>query len=359
MDLILIGTENSKRTAYFRKAAQEQQIPLLVLEWDNVDEAIRDGRLEGAAVKIDPPSYYTFELSTMKEKIKEYQQRLRKLENVNCTFLNSPESIAAVLDKRECKLRMQAQDIPVTQMLTGNVQSLEQLISFMEKKRIFSVFLKPTFFSGAAGVIAFRMHPLSKKMVVYTSCYLTDGKLTNTKTLYYMEDQKEIMALVDAILKLDVIVERWYPKSRFQGKSFDLRAVYQFGHIAHMVVRQSDGPVTNLHLNNQALDIGEITLDEAVMGDLEVICRDAVNLFQGLAVAGIDILLEKNTGKPYIIELNGQGDLIYQDIYADNRIYREQLKELLRLGKSPTMPPKWSSLEHLKVGEEKGCRKQI
>lgn len=331
MDLILIGTEDSKRTAYFRKAAEQLQIPLSVLEWNDVDEAIRNGRLEGAAVKIDPPSYHTFELSVMKEKISEYQQCLQRLETVNCTFLNLPESIAAVLDKRECKLRMQAQGVPVTQMLPGTVQSVEQLIALMEKERIFSVFIKPTFFSGAAGVIAFRMHPRSKRMTVYTSCHMTDGNLTNTKTLYYMEDQKEITSLLNAVLKLDVIVERWYPKSRFQGKSYDLRAVYQFGHIAHMVVRQSDGPVTNLHLNNQALDVGKLALDEAAMDEMEGVCREAVNLFPGLSVAGIDILLEKNTGKPYIIELNGQGDLIYQDIYAENRIYREQIKKLLRL----------------------------
>lgn len=331
MELILIGTGDSKRTIYFQKAARQLHIPLSVLEWDGVDQAIRDGRLEGAAVKIDPPSYHIFELSVMKGKISEYRQSLKRLQTVNCIFLNSPESIAAVLDKRKCKLRMQAQGVPVTQMLPGTVQNMDELINLMEKERVFSVFIKPTFFSGAAGVIAFRMHPRSKRMTVYTSCHMAEGKLTNTKTLYYMEDQKDITALLNAVLKLNVIVERWYPKSRFQGKSYDLRAVYQFGHIAHMVVRQSDSPVTNLHLNNQAMEIGRLSLDEDVEHELENMCRDAVNLFPGLSVAGIDILLEKNTGKPYIIELNGQGDLIYQDIYADNRIYREQIKKLLRL----------------------------
>lgn len=331
MDLILVGTEESKRTIYFRKAAEQLNVSVSVLEWNCLEEAIRNGRLEGAAVKIDPPSYSTFELSVMKEMIKEYQRCLQKLENVNCTFLNSPTSIASVLDKRECKLRMQVQGIPVTQMLSETVQNVEQLFELMERERIFSVFIKPTFFSGAAGVIAFRIHPRSKKMTAYTSCHMTAGKLINTKTLYYMEDQKEITSLLNAVLQLDVTVERWYPKSQFQGKSYDLRAVYQLGHIAYMVVRQSNGPVTNLHLNNQALDIGRLALDEAAMDELEGICRAAVNLFPGLSVAGIDILLEKNTGKPYIIELNGQGDLIYQDIYAENRIYREQVMQLSRL----------------------------
>ena len=34
--------------------------------------------------------------------------------------------------------------------------------------------------------------------------------------------------------------------------------------------------------------------------------------------------MEKGSLRPRIIELNGQGDLIYQDIYSENRIYRHQ-----------------------------------
>ncbi len=46
--------------------------------------------------------------------------------------------------------------------------------------------------------------------------------------------------------------------------------------------------------------------------------------YPGLASAGIDILLEKGSLKPRIIEMNGQGDLIYQDIFAGNVVYRHQ-----------------------------------
>ena len=45
-------------------------------------------------------------------------------------------------------------------------------------------------------------------------------------------------------------------------------------------------------------------------------------------MAGIDLLLEKGTLRPRVIEMNGQGDLIYRDIYGENRIYREQARIL-------------------------------
>ncbi len=65
--------------------------------------------------------------------------------------------------------------------------------------------------------------------------------------------------------------------------------------------------------------------------EIRCLCRDAMKLFPGLLSAGIDILLEKGTLRPRIIEINGQGDLIYQDIYAENTIYKQQVGEMRKL----------------------------
>ena len=45
------------------------------------------------------------------------------------------------------------------------------------------------------------------------------------------------------------------------------------------------------------------------------------------------MLLEQGTMKPYIIEINGQGDLIYQDIYGENRIYKRQIEMMQNICK--------------------------
>ncbi len=62
------------------------------------------------------------------------------------------------------------------------------------------------------------------------------------------------------------------------------------------------------------------------------LCNRAMDCYPQLKSAGIDILLEKGSLKPRIIEMNGQGDLIYQDIYADNLIYRRQAGIIKRIG---------------------------
>lgn len=47
-----------------------------------------------------------------------------------------------------------------------------------------------------------------------------------------------------------------------------------------------------------------------------------------LQYAGVDVLIERGTDIPYIIEVNGQGDHIYQDMYADNSIYTRQIETI-------------------------------
>ena len=328
MKITLIGSKQSKRTEYFKKAAEEKNVTLSIFEWDEV-EALCGVDLQRAVMKIDPPSYSTCTLEEMEGQLCLYRNRLQKLEAIGAHFLNSPTAICQTLDKRNCKLQLQETGIPVTKMLLDRVTNVEQLITWMEENKVFSVFIKPAFFSGAAGVVALRLQPRTKKMMAYTSCKLVNGVLMNTKTLYCLQDSKEIVNLLQDILAFDVIVERWYPKSVFHGKSYDLRVVYQFGHIVHIVVRGSKGPVTNLHLNNQAMDIKALGLKQELLDEIEAICGDALDVFPGLSMAGLDILIEKNSQKPYIIEMNGQGDLIYQDIYNDNKIYKEQIRRVL------------------------------
>jgi len=59
--------------------------------------------------------------------------------------------------------------------------------------------------------------------------------------------------LLNRILSLCCIVERWYAKEEYQGYSYDLRAVVQEGDIDFLLARLSKGPITNLHLNNRPL----------------------------------------------------------------------------------------------------------
>ena len=71
-----------------------------------------------------------------------------------------------------------------------------------------------------------------------------------------------------------------------------------------------------------------LNLKSDTLLEISDICKRAINLFDGLETVGFDILLEKNTRKTYIIEMNAQGDLMYQDIFYSNSIYLEQVERM-------------------------------
>lgn len=373
--IILIGTEDSKRTLFFRKAAEQRKVSFRFIDWKDIEE-ISAEQFQGAVVKIDPPSYQFVRLQDMQVSLGKYQEFLEELQGMGCQFLNSPKGILQTLDKRFAKEILMENEVSVTEMFSEKPDTVQQLLDIMKKYRAYSVFVKPEYFSGAAGVVALRQQPATGKMVAYTSCKLVDSEmlpiadgeavkpemlaeegkrsivddedvkseilskkpmarqeevcLCNTKTLYRMENPQEIFALLEKLLKLGVIVERWHPKDIFQGKSYDLRVVYQFGRIEYIVVRQSNGPITNLHLNNQAGNIESLGFSKDKLKELEKLCGKAMSYFPELSMAGIDVMLDKGSRKPRIIEINGQGDLIYQDIYGENCIYGKQIEELCK-----------------------------
>ncbi len=333
--VILIGGKGSKRTEYFLKAAEKQGVPVQLISWEEIFKGFNYRILEGAAVKIDPPSYKITELGIMQESLSAYQDILKGMALCRCTFLNTPEAILNVLDKRAAKRELAKHMVPVTRMVSENAGPASQLISIMEDKREYSVFIKPVNYSGAAGVLAFRLNPLNGRMKLYTSCCLDKGKLYNTKKLHVIDNNADIINIIDSLAGIcsahnmpGLIAERWHPKDSFNGRSYDLRVVYQYGRISYIVVRQSDGPVTNLHLNNQAVDFRRLMLPQNNFSGIEEICSNAMSVFKGLDMAGIDVMLDKGSRKPRIIEINGQGDLIYQDIFSGNKIYSEQVKML-------------------------------
>lgn len=322
MGMVLVGEPETRRTEYFLRAAGELHKPVQFVDWQTA------GGMEfhGDVVKLDPPSYKSSDLFQMKDHLTSFHRQMKQLEKAGGIFLNPPCEILRLLDKRQCKEILMENQVPVTEMLEYKIENTEQLIEAMKRHRIYSVFIKPVYSSGAAGVTAFRLAPGQGRMMAYTSCVLQREELVNTKKLRRMENAPEICRLLDAVLSLGAVVERWHPKASFGGKSYDLRVVWQFGRCEFVVARSSSGPVTNLHLNNSPLAFSDLGLSEKVIFEINAVCEKAMSCFSELRMAGIDVLLERGSLKPKIIEMNGQGDLMYQDIFHENRIYRRQVE---------------------------------
>jgi len=334
--IVLVGERGEKRTEFFMRAAEDCGVHVRLLEWGNVFAENYELPQPWDVVKIDPPSYRTMSLNDMAVFLKHYCSLLRQFSLWPCKFLNTPREILSALDKRAAKKRLIKCGIESTEWLFTQQNDVfsdpQQLFVHMKSERISSVFLKPAMFSGAAGVAALRLQwghaGGGSRKKLYTSCLLEDGKLFNTKKMRAIEQEDKLLLLLTKLLSLEPIIERWHPKDSIHGKVYDLRAVCQFGRVEYIIMRCANGPITNLHLNNQAVNIREAGFTEEKLQEIEDLCRRTMRVFPELSVAGLDILIEKDTKRPLIIELNGQGDCIYQDIYADNKIYHRQIEYL-------------------------------
>ena len=327
------------------------------------------------------------ELEGLVDGYKEKLEMLADLqERQGVCFLDHPLAIRDLLEKSACKERLAQAGLPVTeQVAVTGVAATDQLLGQMAAKGIGQVFIKPQYGSGAAGTAAFRWEPRTGRMMLYTCALLDIGpwpdpdapsgrgvpsdrgvptgrgvpsdrgvptgrgvpsgrgdptgfrtlprlgiqgdpeaRLLNTKRLRCFSKKEEIRPLLDRLLKTGCIVERWYAKASYGDFSYDLRAVVQGGELDFLLARLSKGPITNLHLNNHPLEVSALGLPDEVLAQIGELCRRAMACYPGLWSAGIDILLERGSLKPRIIEMNGQGDLLYQDIYGENQIYRRQ-----------------------------------
>ncbi|MDE6915776.1 MAG: STM4014 family protein [Lachnospiraceae bacterium] len=335
--VVILGSPNTKRTTYLRKAAEQDGLPVTFVDWADQKDWYGLQRLSNAAgllVKIDPPQWTSCSLDALNQHTDGYIQQLAELDRMeNTVFFNAPSSITGLLDKQACKARLQEAGLPVTEAVRmssasdGGTCTVDALLEEMRRQHVHQVFIKPIKGSGAAGVAALRLHVHTGRMALYTCALLQPNmELINTKCLRQFSRTDEIVPLLNRILALDCIVERWYGKAVHQGYAYDLRAVVQDGQLDYLLARLSKGPVTNLHLNNHPLDIAQLGLSGHAVEEIAQLCRAGMALYPGLRSAGIDILLEKGSMRPRIIEMNAQGDLIYQDIYHENSIYRHQAR---------------------------------
>lgn len=325
---VLIGDETSKGTAFLKKAAGELGYPFefIPIPYGKAVEQFDVRQLQGCVVKLDPPRFQTADILEVNHLLGSYERLLNKLEQAKAVeLLNSPQAIRNTLNKHKCKMILTAAGVAVTPVLAVNIDHLATLKQLMTERKKYRVFIKPIYGSGAGGVLAYQINPRTGREVLYTSAYAEGNTLINTKKLRRFDDPETIERIGSRILGAGAVVEEWMQKARHGNKSYDLRVVYQFGWIEYMIARQSAGPITNLHLNNDALSVAELKLTGEQVVKIDQLCRQAVEQFEGLRVAGIDILLTPETLTPYIIEINAQGDLIYQDIYDQNRIYQAQM----------------------------------
>ena len=326
MQIIVVSNSLSKRIEYFVEAGKHLQTEVCFMTYEELFSCLP--LLRQAVIKLEPcvsDETDFLKYALLNQAYKETLQRLSEMSLPDdVCFLNTPDALLRALDKKETKEVLMDKGLKVTPMLPSpqSFDELRQLLADCGR----GCFLKPRYGSGG-GIMAIRYQPNRNKWVVYTTLRQVDGVIHNTKRINRLSVEKEIIPLAEAVIQTEAILEEWIPKAQLQGENYDLRVVCRESEIDYIVVRCSKGSITNLHLNNKAHWWNELSLSEEVRQQIYFQCQEAVQSLD-LQYAGVDVLIERGTDIPYIIEVNGQGDHVYQDMFAHNSIYTQQIKNI-------------------------------
>ena len=327
MQIIVVSNSLSKRIEYFVEAGKHLQTEVCFMTYEELFSCLP--LLRQAVIKLEPcvsDETDFLKYALLNQAYKETLQRLGEIRlSDDVCFLNTPHALLRALDKKETKQVLMDRGLKVTPMLPSprSFDELRELLTGCGR----GCFLKPRYGSGAGGVMAIRYQPNRNKWVVYTTLQQVDGVIHNTKRINRLSTEKEMIPLAEAVMQTEAILEEWIPKEQLQGENYDLRVVCRESEIDYIVVRCSKGSITNLHLNNKAHWWNELSLPEVVRQQIYFQCQEAVQSLD-LQYAGVDVLIERGTDIPYIIEVNGQGDHVYQDMFAHNSIYIQQIKNI-------------------------------
>ncbi|WP_416294299.1 STM4014 family protein [Paenibacillus illinoisensis] len=233
-------------------------------------------------------------------------------------FLNDPEDIATMFDKRKCQQHLSAHRVDVPPVL----QSPEQILSYselraaMQASGMYRVFVKLACGSAASGVVAYQINPRTGAEIAVTTVGMA---VVKGRPIFYNEGRmqrytrnEEIKTLLDWLCAEGAQIERWMAKASYGSRVFDIRQLVAGGHAGHAIVRLSQTPITNLHLRNERMLPEEAGVDGYRLGLVQTAAQTAMAAFPNSWSAGIDVMLSGGDNpRTYVLDVNPFGDLLY------------------------------------------------
>ncbi|AZI44554.1 hypothetical protein EHF33_16725 (plasmid) [Deinococcus psychrotolerans] len=228
------------------------------------------------------------------------------------------DHILTMFDKPATHARLQAAGVAVPDALP-EVHSLDELLEAAGQRGWSRVFVKLAYGSSASGAVALQWQ--GKRVSAVTTVRRDSRRLYNSRWLVRLHTWAEVAELIDALAPQRLHVERWLPKANVAktensgGGSIDLRVVVIGGRAQHTLVRQAQGPITNLHLGNKhgGNQRGDVAALLAAVGEerwaaVQQTCQAALTAFPGALYGGVDVLLTPNWKRHAVLEVNAFGD---------------------------------------------------
>lgn len=239
------------------------------------------------------------------------------LHGLGIPAMNDPADIACLFDKEFTRSRLMSGGVPVAEG-GGICENFDDLAARMDEKGWHRVFLKPCHGSSASGVMAISRTRGDRWQAITPAVIDATGevpRILNSKTPLRLTDIAEIRRTVDLVCRQRALLERWFPKTAIGGRSFDLRIVVIAGRAAHVAVRTSRTPITNLHLRNRRGDPAEVRerIGEQAWQTAMATAESAAACFPGCHYCGVDLMIGARTFRSAIAEVNAFGDHLHRE----------------------------------------------
>lgn len=245
----------------------------------------------------------------------------------------SPGEIPVLCDKSRSQARWKAAGVPVPRFWQG-IRSYDELRGMDLPRRLF---IKMNHGYSAMGAMAIEFCGERVRAITATERLVAGGtpRLFVSKRIRVLLAEQEIARLFDSVAASGVIVEEWLPKSRWNGKAFDVRVVTISGEPRHIVGRANNIPFTNLNLDASRIDAQtlQITLGSSWEALLETAAR-AAQLFPESLYLGLDLLPLPKSCQPsrekfVVLEGNAWGDYLPGLVDAGEDVYEAELRAML------------------------------
>lgn len=255
-------------------------------------------------------------------------QAKQELSGAFVHWMNHPDDIIMMFDKRNCHHLLSMHGIPVP-FSPGQVESYAHLRETMESHSLHRVFLKLAYSSSASGIIAYEINNNGSREQAHTTMEAEQTErgpvFFNSLKVRRVQDNDAIREMIDWLCREGVHVEQWIPKARSNDHSFDIRQVVIGGTAMQRVLRLSKTPLTNLHLGNQRGGDRTPGTDSAQWQAVEETAVRAMAVFPDSMYAGVDMLIPRGGGTPYVLELNAFGDLLPGISYEGEDTYESEI----------------------------------
>ncbi|MEP3890662.1 MAG: STM4014 family protein [Hellea sp.] len=252
----------------------------------------------------------------------------------SCPKTFDPKAIALFMDKERSHSFCAKNNLPVPQKIP-KVRSCQALETTMKEMGLRRAFMKLKYGSAASGVLAIEMQGRYLRVITTAEMKRSGEDITlynSLKVRKYLDD--EARQLIDTMLaRYEVHIEEWIPKLRLSDHPIDIRLLVIGGQPAHLVIRSSSSPITNLHLGNERFqsDILRRTVSETFWNRIQTLGQQVGSYFPDQFCIGLDIGIDRASEHVFIIEINAFGDYLNDVMYEGMDPYTYQVKALEKI----------------------------